>query len=101
MGGTGPRFQTLLTSGRPKQSASSRFCSHTVQAPAKPKPLHSHSIASKPWMVRRAVWLRRGGRGGSCCTPLGEPKQGRGSARPGGERGTPPTPAVLAKRYAC
>src|SRR3954452_21919290 len=32
-------LQILLTSGRPKQSASSRFCSHTVHAPAKPKPL--------------------------------------------------------------
>src|SRR4051794_13565638 len=51
-----PRFYTLLTCGRPKQSASSRFCSRTVHAPAKPKPLRSHSIASKPWMVRRAVW---------------------------------------------
>src|SRR5215207_3156628 len=48
MGRTDPGFHTLLTSGRPKQSASSRFCSHTVQAPAKPKPLRSHSIASKP-----------------------------------------------------
>src|SRR3954463_3749370 len=47
MGGTGPRFHTLLTSGRPKQSASSRFCSRTVHAPAKPNPLRSHSIASK------------------------------------------------------
>jgi hypothetical protein len=51
-----PQFHTLLTSGRPKQTASSRFCSHTVHAPAKPNPLRSHSIASKPWMVRRAVW---------------------------------------------
>ena len=51
-----PSFQALLTCGRPKQTASSRFCSHTVQAPAKPKPLRSHSMASKPWMVRRAVW---------------------------------------------
>src|SRR5215217_4685169 len=25
-----PSFQTVLTCGRPKQSASSRFCSHTV-----------------------------------------------------------------------
>ena len=31
MGGTGPRFQTLLTSGRPKQTASSWFCSHASQ----------------------------------------------------------------------
>src|SRR3954466_9652489 len=51
-----PQFHTLLTSGRPKQIASSRFCSHTVQRPAKPKPLRSHSMASKPWIVRRAVW---------------------------------------------
>src|SRR5215211_7639549 len=51
-----PRFHALLTCGRPKQIASSRFCSHTVQAPAKPKPLRSHSIASNPWIVRRAVW---------------------------------------------
>src|SRR3954468_4090083 len=56
MGGTDPGFHTLLTCGRPKQSASSRFCSHTVQRPAKPKPLRSHSMASNPWMVRRAVW---------------------------------------------
>src|SRR4051794_39213619 len=32
-----PQFHALLTCGRPKQIASSRFCSHTVQAPAKPK----------------------------------------------------------------
>src|SRR5215207_3956062 len=44
-----PRFQALLTCGSPKQSASSRFCSHTVQPPAKPKPLRSPSLASKPW----------------------------------------------------
>jgi hypothetical protein len=50
-----PQFHALLTCGRPKQSASSRFCSHTVQAPTQPKPLRSHSIASKPWIVRRAV----------------------------------------------
>jgi hypothetical protein len=56
MGCARPQFHTLLTSGRPKQSASSRFCSRTVHAPAKPKPLRSHSIASKPWIVRRAVW---------------------------------------------
>jgi hypothetical protein len=46
MDGTDPGFHTLLTYGRPKQSASSLFCSHTVQAPAKPKPLRSHSIAA-------------------------------------------------------
>src|SRR4051794_24382130 len=56
MGCARRQFHTLLTSGRPKQSASRRFCSHTVHAPAKPKPLRSHSIASKPWIVRRAVW---------------------------------------------
>ena len=50
------QFHALLTCGRPKQTASSRFCSHTVQAPAKPKPLRSHSMASNPWIVRRAVW---------------------------------------------
>jgi hypothetical protein len=49
-------FHALLTGGRPKQSASSWFCSRTVHAPAKPKPLRSHSMASNPWMVRRAVW---------------------------------------------
>src|SRR5215211_3976254 len=48
MGCARPQFHTLLTSGRPKQSASSRFCSRTVHAPAKPKPLRSHSMASKP-----------------------------------------------------
>ena len=51
-----PPFHALLTGGRLKQSASSWFCSRTVHAPAKPKPLRSHSIASKPWIVRRAVW---------------------------------------------
>jgi hypothetical protein len=55
-GGTDPDFHALLTSGRPKQSARRLFCSHTVQAPAKPNPLRSHSIASNPWIVRRAVW---------------------------------------------
>src|SRR3712207_5184769 len=48
MGWIDPGFHTLLTSGRPKQSASSRFCSNTVHAPATPKPLRSHSMASKP-----------------------------------------------------
>jgi len=43
-----PQFHALLTCARPKQSPSSRFCSHTVHAPAKPKPLRSHSMASKP-----------------------------------------------------
>src|SRR3954466_8950605 len=56
MGCARPQFHTLLTSGRPKQSASIRFYSHTVHAPAKPKPLRSRSMASNPWMVRRAVW---------------------------------------------
>jgi AAA domain len=50
-----PRFQALLTSGSPKQTVSNRFCSRTVHAPAKPNPLRSHSMASNPWMVRRAV----------------------------------------------
>ena len=56
VGGLGPGFHALLTRLRPKHCASSRFCSHTVQAPAKPKPLRSHSITSNPWIVRRAVW---------------------------------------------
>ena len=43
MGCARPQFHTLLTSGRPKQTASRRFCSHTVQAPAKPNPLRSQS----------------------------------------------------------
>jgi hypothetical protein len=47
-----PPFQTLLPSGRPKQTASRRFCSHTVQAPAQPNPLRNHSIASA---TRRAA----------------------------------------------
>src|SRR3954463_15006078 len=38
-------FHALFATGSPKQSASRRFCSHTVQAPAKPNPLRSHSIA--------------------------------------------------------
>ncbi len=49
------RFYALLTSESPKQNPSSRFCSWTVQAPAKPNPLRSHSMASNPWMDRRAV----------------------------------------------
>ncbi len=49
------QFYALLTAGSPKQTDSIRFCSHTVQAPAKPKPLRSHSMASKPRIVRRAV----------------------------------------------
>ncbi len=48
-------FHPSLTSESPKQNPSSRFCSCTVQAPAKPKPLRSHSMASNPWMDRRAV----------------------------------------------
>ncbi len=48
------RFYALLTSESPKQNPSSRFCSWTVQAPAKPKPLRSHSMASNPWMDLRA-----------------------------------------------
>src|SRR5215207_6792850 len=31
------------------------FTEDTVQRPAKPNPLRSHSIASNPWIVRRAV----------------------------------------------
>ena len=56
MGENRPSFQALLTSGRPKQTDSSWFCSHTVQAPANPNPLRSHSMASKPRILRRAVW---------------------------------------------
>src|SRR4051794_32818889 len=51
-----PSFQAPLIFRRPKQSDSSRFCSHTVQAPAKPKPLRNHSMASNPRIVRHAVW---------------------------------------------
>ena len=43
----------MLISGRPKQSASSRFCSHTVQAPAKPnpsKPAPGHTVY--PYLLR-------------------------------------------------
>src|SRR3954467_5440428 len=29
---------------------------HTISPPGNPKPLRSHSMASKPWIVRRAVW---------------------------------------------
>jgi hypothetical protein len=55
-----PSFQTLLTFGRPKQTASSRFCSHTVQAPAKSKPLRSHTLSQNlPNIVRivSSIWL--------------------------------------------
>ena len=51
-----PRSYALLAAGSPKQTDSSRFCSHTVQAPAKPNPFRSHSMASNPRIVRRAVW---------------------------------------------
>ena len=51
-----PRFYALLAAGSPKQTDNSWFCSHTVQAPAKSKPFRSHSIASNPRIVRRAVW---------------------------------------------
>ncbi|ACL62512.1 hypothetical protein Mnod_8380 (plasmid) [Methylobacterium nodulans ORS 2060] len=37
------------------QEASRWFCSHTVHVPANPKSLRSHSMAAKPWTVRRAV----------------------------------------------
>jgi hypothetical protein len=39
-----PQFHALLAAGRPKQNDSSRFCSHTVQAPEGehlPEPQHS------------------------------------------------------------
>jgi hypothetical protein len=39
-----------------EQSANSRFCSHTVHAPEKLNSLRSHSMASKPGILRRAVW---------------------------------------------
>src|SRR3954462_6755522 len=58
-------FHALFATGSPKQCASSWFCSHTVHAPAKPKPLRSHSMASKPWMVRRAVAKAHGVGSGS------------------------------------
>ncbi len=45
----------FLPSESPKQNPSSRVCSTKVQAPPKPKPLRSHSMASNPWMERRAV----------------------------------------------
>ena len=56
MGCDRPQFHALLACGSPKQTDSSRFCSHTVQAPAKPNPFRSHSMASNPRIVRRAVW---------------------------------------------
>ena len=49
-------FHALFACGSPKQSARRRFCSRTVHAPAKPKPFRSQSMASKPQIVRRAVW---------------------------------------------
>ena len=48
-------FSGFVNLWKSEQTASRWFCSHTVQAPEKPKPLRSHSMASKPWMVRRAV----------------------------------------------
>jgi len=51
-----PQFHALFTVGRPKQTDSNRFCSHTVQAPGKANPFRSHSMASNPRIVRRAVW---------------------------------------------
>ena len=56
MGCTDLRFYALLAAGNPKQTDSIRFCSHTVQAPAKPNPFRNHSMAWKPRIVRRAVW---------------------------------------------
>jgi hypothetical protein len=50
-----PQFHALITCESPKQTDSIRFCSHTVQAPAKPKPFRNHSMASNPRIVRRAV----------------------------------------------
>ena len=55
MGGTDP-ISRFGGRRKPKQTDSSWFCSHTVQAPAKLNPLRSHSIASNPWIVLRAVW---------------------------------------------
>ena len=51
-----PKFHALFTVGRPKQTDSNRFCSHTVQAPANPKPFRNHSMASNLRIVRRAEW---------------------------------------------
>ena len=51
----GRYFHALLTFCSPKRRASKSFWSLTVQPPEKPKPFRSHSIASKPAMVRRAV----------------------------------------------
>ena len=53
------RFHPLFAWGSSKQSASIWFCSHTVHALANPKPLRSQSMASKPWIVRRAVLNER------------------------------------------
>lgn len=53
------RFHVLFAAVSPKQQAISWFCSRTVDAPANSKPLHSHGIASKPQIVRRAVWNER------------------------------------------
>ena len=52
MGENRSSFQALLTSGRPKQTDSSWFCSHTVQAPAKPEsfaqPQHGFETPDRP-----------------------------------------------------
>src|SRR4051812_17657190 len=56
MGGNRPSFQAPLIFRSPKHTDSSRFCSHIVHAPANPNPLRSHSMASNPRIVRRAVW---------------------------------------------
>ena len=57
MEGTLPSpFHALFDWGSPKYTPSSWFCSRTVHTSAKPKPLRNQSMASKPWMVRRAVW---------------------------------------------
>ena len=42
--------------GKQASGEANGVCSHTVHAPAKPNPLGSHSMASNPWIVRRAVW---------------------------------------------
>jgi hypothetical protein len=53
------RIHSLFACGSPKHTLSSWFCSRTVHAPVKPKPLRSQSTASKPRIVRRAVLNER------------------------------------------
>ncbi len=46
----------LFASERLKQTGNNWICSRTVHAPADPRPVCSHSMASNPWIVPRAVW---------------------------------------------